>query len=50
VPHLHTTRREAVVTSADFTALFEGIDLSRAQRLPRWNPPRTNRTESREMA
>ena len=38
VPHPHATRREVALTSAEFTALFEGIDLSRAQRLPRWNP------------
>ena len=40
VPHLHATRREIVISSAEFMALFEGIDLSRARRLPRWNPPR----------
>ena len=39
VPHLHATRREVGLTSAEFSALFEGIDLSRARRLPRWNPP-----------
>lgn len=38
VPNLHTTCRDTVLTSAEFTALFEGIDLSRARRLPRWNP------------
>lgn len=27
------------LTSAELSALLEGIDLSRAQRLPRWNPP-----------
>jgi transposase len=27
------------LTSAELAALLEGIDLSRAQRLPRWNPP-----------
>ncbi len=40
VPNLHTSRREITLTSAEFIALFEGIDLSRARRLPRWNPPR----------
>jgi len=49
VPHLHTTRREAVVTSAEFTALFEGIDLSRARRLPRWNPPRPSPEKTGEI-
>lgn len=39
VPNRHTTRRETVLSSAEFTALFEGIDLSKARRLPRWNPP-----------
>jgi transposase len=38
VPHLHATRRDVSLTPAEFTALFEGIDLSRARRLPRWNP------------
>lgn len=38
VPHLHTTRREVGLSPAEFAALFEGIDLSRARRLPRWNP------------
>lgn len=46
VPHLHATRREVVLTSAEFTALFEGIDLSRARRLPRWNPPRKKAEET----
>ena len=26
------------ITSAELAALMEGIDLSRARRLPRWNP------------
>jgi len=38
VPNLHTTRRDTTLTSAEFTALLEGIDLARARRLPRWNP------------
>lgn len=38
VPHLHATRRDVSLTPAEFTALFEGIDLARARRLPRWNP------------
>ena len=38
VPHLHATRRDVTLTPAEFAALFEGIDLSRARRLPRWNP------------
>jgi len=29
------------MTSAELAALLEGIDLSRARRLPRWNPPET---------
>lgn len=29
------------LSSAELAALLEGIDLSRAQRLPRWNPPET---------
>jgi transposase len=49
VPHLHTTRREVVVSPAEFTALFEGIDLSRARRLPRWNPPLATAEESGAM-
>ena len=27
------------LTNAELVALLEGIDLSRARRLPRWNPP-----------
>ena len=50
VPHLHTTRREVVVTSAEFAALFEGIDLSRARRLPRWNPPSQRSEEITSLA
>ena len=38
VPHLHATRCDVTLSPAEFTALFEGIDLSRARRLPRWNP------------
>jgi hypothetical protein len=38
VPNLHTSRRETTLSPAEFTALMEGIDLSRARRLPRWNP------------
>lgn len=41
VPNLHTTRRDVTLSPAEFTALFEGIDLSRARRLPRWNPGTT---------
>jgi transposase len=29
------------LTHAELIALLEGIDLSRARRLPRWNPPET---------
>lgn len=29
------------LTNAELAALLEGIDLSRARRLPRWNPPET---------
>jgi transposase len=30
---------QARMTAAELGALLEGIDLSRARRLPRWNPP-----------
>lgn len=33
------TGREVRLTGAELAALLEGIDLSRARRLPRWNPP-----------
>jgi len=39
VPHLHASRREVTLSPAEFSAVFEGIDLARARRLPRWNPP-----------
>jgi len=29
------------MTAAELAALLEGIDLSKARRLPRWNPPET---------
>jgi len=32
-------RKALRMTSAELAALLEGIDLSRARRLPRWNPP-----------
>lgn len=35
-PQMATDRAE--VTGAELAALLEGIDLSRARRLPRWNP------------
>ena len=35
VPHLHASRREVTLSPAEFSAAFEGIDLARAQRLPR---------------
>ena len=28
----------AIVTPAELAAIFEGIDLSKAKRLPRWSP------------
>ena len=31
--------QQARMTVAELGALLEGIDLSRARRLPRWNPP-----------
>ena len=46
VPNLHSTHRDAVITPAEFSALFEGIDLSRSRRLPRWNPTPRNSSES----
>lgn len=30
------------LTNAELAALLEGIDLARARRLPRWNPPETS--------
>lgn len=30
------------LTHAELVALLEGIDLARARRLPRWNPPATS--------
>ena len=36
-PVLHSDR--VVFSTAQLAALLEGIDLSRARRLPRWNPP-----------
>jgi transposase len=33
--------REVALTGAELAALLEGIDLTRARRLPRWNPPPT---------
>ena len=33
--------RKVRMTAAELGALLEGIDLSRARRLPRWNPPET---------
>lgn len=50
VPHLHASRREIVLTSAEFAALFEGIDLSRARRLPRWNPRPKPEQQSASLA
>ena len=29
------------LSNAELVALLEGIDLSKARRLPRWNPPET---------
>ncbi len=42
LPRAHASRRDVTLSSAEFTALFEGIDLSRARRLPRWNPRRSD--------
>lgn len=50
IPHLHSTHRDAVITSAEFSALFEGIDLSRSRRLPRWNPSPREPSESTSRA
>ena len=46
IPRLHSTHRDAVITPAEFSALFEGIDLSRSRRLPRWNPTPRGSQES----
>ena len=46
LPRLHSSRRDVTLSAAEFTALFEGIDLSRARRLPRWNPRREETAES----
>lgn len=46
VPHLHASRRDLSLSAAEFAALFEGIDLSRARRLPRWNPTRNGGSET----
>lgn len=35
------TGRTVALTGAELAALLEGIDLARAHRLPRWNPPPT---------
>lgn len=35
------TGRRAHLTSAELAALLEGIDLTGARRLPRWNPTTT---------
>jgi transposase len=35
------TGPQVSMTSAELAALLEGIDLTQARRLPRWNPPRT---------
>lgn len=32
------TEHQVHLTSAEMAALLEGIDLTRARRLPRWNP------------
>jgi transposase len=45
VPHLHASRREVTLSPAEFSAVFEGIDLARARRLPRWNPPKEQMTQ-----
>lgn len=34
--------RKVSLTPAEVAAILEGIDLSRARRLPRWNPPSTS--------
>ena len=39
LPDLGAGVAQVRMTSAELAALFEGIDLSRARRLPRWNPP-----------
>lgn len=35
------TGQKAHLTSAELAALLEGIDLTKARRLPRWNPATT---------
>ena len=35
------TGSQVRLSNAELAALLEGIDLSRARRLPRWNPPET---------
>jgi transposase len=47
VPNLHTTCRDVTLSPAEFAALFEGIDLSRARRLSRWNPTRKDPDSAR---
>ena len=37
----NVTGKQVGLTGAELAALLEGIDLTHAHRLPRWNPPPT---------